>query len=177
MEFIAHYKTDISPILYNSTFSHIKHIYSSYTHIFTDGSKDNNKVALAVIFPNKSYSQKLPQNTSIYTAELFAVKLALLYIRKRIIFTDSLSALQSLESQKIHHPVVLSILTVIHYLHTNNFDVILCWIPSHVGILGNEKADRAAKSALNLPNITLYPLPYSVIKNTYLPDGNSFGII
>ena len=32
----------------------------------------------------------------------------------------------------------------------NGKNIILCWIPSHVGILGNEKADATAKSALSL---------------------------
>ena len=29
--------------------------------------------------------------------------------------------------------------------------IILCWLPSHTGIKGNEKADIAARSALLLP--------------------------
>ena len=29
---------------------------------------------------------------------------------------------------------------------------IFCWVPSHTGIVGNEKADSAAKSALELPH-------------------------
>ena len=35
-------------------------------------------------------------------------------------------------------------------LAKNGKNIVLCWIPSHVGILGNEKADAAAKSALSL---------------------------
>jgi len=43
------------------------------------------------------------------------------------------------------------------YLKTNSTlinsgkTVILCWIPGHVGIPGNERADRVAKAALSLP--------------------------
>jgi len=66
--------------------------------------------------------------TSIYTAELLAIRAALQYISKfsiktSIIFTDSLSAVQSLESQKLHQSLILSILTVIHHLHLKNYDV------------------------------------------------------
>ena len=43
-------------------------------------------------------------------------------------------------------------------LAKNGKKIILCWIPSHVGILGNEKADAAAKSALSLP-VTRMKLP------------------
>ncbi|GFU30595.1 RNA-directed DNA polymerase from mobile element jockey [Trichonephila clavipes] len=32
-------------------------------------------------------------------------------------------------------------------LYSKGFDIVFCWLPSHVGILGNEQADSAARSA------------------------------
>ena len=37
-------------------------------------------------------------------------------------------------------------------------DIVFCWVPSHTGIKGNEKADSAAKSAFELPQPIYQPI-------------------
>ena len=63
------------------------------------------------------------------------------------LFSDSLSALQAIKhnSQSSREDVVKEIVVVCHQLITRGTDIVLQWVPSHVGVPGNESADRAAK--------------------------------
>ncbi|GBO10733.1 hypothetical protein AVEN_8784-1 [Araneus ventricosus] len=45
------------------------------------------------------------------------------------------------------HPVAVEILALLNILQNRDFDVLFCWIPGHVGIVGNNLADNAAKTA------------------------------
>jgi len=89
-----------------------------------------------------------------------------------LLFSDSLSSLNSIANNKLEHPITLKILLKYHNLFTCSFNIIFCWLPSHVGISGNEKTDTAAKSALNKPILRI-PVPYTDIKpitNKYMHD-------
>ncbi|GFW39040.1 RNase H domain-containing protein [Trichonephila clavipes] len=58
-----------------------------------------------------------------------------------------MSALESLYFLTEHrHPTVTEILLLLRKLERKGFDIIFSWIPGHVGILGNEQADNAARS-------------------------------
>ena len=127
--------------------------------IYTDGSKSKDGVGFAVISTTFQIKSSLPNNASIYTAELMAIKSALikvirLNLRKVVLYSDSLSAIEGINSFRFKNSIVLEIQAIIHQLKQKNIQIILCWIPAHIGIRGNEEADSAAKEAINSPRIT-----------------------
>ena len=65
-----------------------------------------------------------------------------------VIFSDSMSSLQSINGFNLDSDLVKKFLRAI--LSQNGKNIVLRWIPSHMGIPGNEKADAAAKSSLYL---------------------------
>ncbi|GFU73952.1 pggt1b [Trichonephila clavipes] len=57
-----------------------------------------------------------------------------------------MSVLEALENYHDRcHPVVCTILDITSRLYSKGFDIVFCWLPSHVGIIGNEQADNAGK--------------------------------
>ena len=146
-------KSETDPTLYRLYYSELLESFTDYTPIFTDGSKDGDKTAAAFICQSFEFSKRLPDKASIFTAELEAIVSALRYVKsttkrnKFVIFGDSKSALQALLS-KWDHPTVQTIMRFLVFLHTIHKTVIFCWLPSHMGIYGNERADSAAKAAL-----------------------------
>ena len=109
-----------------------------------------------------------PDKSSIFSAELCALFVAVKLIEdiprdKFIIFTDSLSTLQGLDGF-IDHPYVERILCAHHSVCTSGKEIVFCWIPSHVGIPGNEKADQAAKDVLTEVDFRKVPVPCTDIK-------------
>ena len=61
-----------------------------------------------------------------------------------MIYTDSKSSLQLLSRAFPKNPIATEIQKQIF---DSNKSVHICWVPSHVGILGNEHADRLANNA------------------------------
>lgn len=139
----------------------LKEIYSKYHdyyRIYTDGSKSAKGSGAAFYDPLNSDSTntyyKINNYVSVMSLELFAISEALSYIlsinfnRKTVICVDSKSALQHIArcvSGCRGAPIAYEILDKICKLSKKGVDLRLQWVPSHIGIKGNEEADRLAK--------------------------------
>ena len=136
---------------------HIK--IHSLNHLYTDGSKDDVGVGYAVYGNNIKVQASLNNKASVFTAELLAIKSALISVRKNhlnevTIFSDSLSSINAINSYTSKHKIVNEIRFVLHEMKLQKISVTLCWIPSHIGLEGNEKADMYAKEAKGRPAST-----------------------
>ncbi|GFS72964.1 putative RNA-directed DNA polymerase from transposon BS [Trichonephila clavipes] len=152
---------------YRTLYLEHRELFSDYEPIFMDGSKSESHVGSAVVSLSTVITDALPISASIYTAELHALRIALEHIslscgKKFIIYTDSLSAFQSIVSlHSSSHPILVDI-TYALANHLKKNDTRFCWIPGHAGITGNELADTAARSATG--SSERFPIPHSDLK-------------
>ena len=166
-------KTITDPIVFKAKFLEVKEQCYTHEEIYTDGSKDGEKVTSAAILDGELYQFRLPNNSAIFSAEVKAIDLALSHIEqdaywRYIIFTDSLSVMQALEGEKTDNPLVVGLLGKLSRL-CERADIVFCWLPSHIGIASNEEADKAAKDALSFE-----VLPFKVPFSDFKPLINSF---
>jgi hypothetical protein len=94
--------------------------------------------------------------SGVFTSELSAIFTALVQIRdqhpgKFIILSDSMSSLRALQTRKISpktHSLVYEIKEASWWPERHGYGIHIMWIPSHVGVMGNERADHLAGEAV-----------------------------
>ncbi|TGZ44748.1 Ribonuclease H1, partial [Temnothorax longispinosus] len=122
---------------------------------------------------------KLPPDVSTFSAEAWAIYEALfiihqLQIPSAIIFSDCKSVLQTITSYNIvHNNYVITLIRNMYSRAVNSSSrITVAWIPSHKGIVGNERADALAKEAITIGRKTNFKVPYTDLfhRSKYILD-------
>ena len=135
-----------------------------WIHIYTDGSAFKATInagwGALICFPdgsNNKLHDACGTTCSNYEAELLGIQAALKHLYKTfeenpnkiantVIFSDAKSALQALENRNSNKKEVIETLLQAHKLLSMfTTRLVLQWVPGHINIPGNEKADRLAK--------------------------------
>jgi ribonuclease HI len=130
-------------------------------HIFTDGSaKDDGNAGAGVYSQKFQISKPAGHNGTCFDGELKAVQLAMKAIKDYhvdrlhsniVIFVDSQSVLSSLKNCDSHDSGPLEFINnILVNLHRQKVKIKFQWVPSHVGIYGNEMADRLANEGSDM---------------------------
>lgn len=162
---VIHLDIPKDPIIASRMFKEKIEKWKNFHLVYTDASKDltSNTVGIGIFSPslNISFSSNISNRFQICSAEVMAIHKGIkLCIAKKssnlLILTDSKSALMKIakvgmirERDNITYATRQLILDVNILGH----NVCLGWIPSHVGIHGNEQADKLANIGriLNVP--------------------------
>ena len=133
-----------------------KHRTHTEFNIYTDGSQYHGQTGSGfIIYKGQKEvmtgSMKLPDYSTVFQAEVVAIRLACEQINKNAspkfvkIFVDSRAALSALQARLTKSRTVLDTINSINKLAKNACRVTLNWVPAHKGFRGNEAADLLAK--------------------------------
>ncbi|XP_036329422.1 uncharacterized protein LOC118741530 [Rhagoletis pomonella] len=148
-------KNNVSTVQLKSIFvSRLRELQNSGFYLLaTDASVSDGRVGFAVHDPQKnvSFLYRVVGDFSSTLGELLAIRQAVrmmvkLECKKIAILSDSMAALRLINKKRTTNHIVAEIQNL---MHNSKFESIkLSWVPSHVGLVYNEKADLAAKAAV-----------------------------
>ena len=157
--------------------------YGNHYHFYVDGSVDpvSGRSASAFLYQSMGeeteHAVRVSDLVSSTQAELAAIHQSLLYLQENpapyssiVIHCDSEAAIKSLKVHKTYpsDQQAREILDLAQELIANqNISFTLHWVPSHIGIPGNEQVDALVKRALSYSQINM-SLPPSLgqVKST-----------
>lgn len=127
----------------------IQNRFPTHIQIYTDASKSEHGVGFAIVHNQTIIQHKLPIITNIFTAENYAILEAIkltnsLQTNNFLIISDSLSVLIALKNPWPKNEITQ--ITQSEIINSQK-NIEFMWVPSHVGIKGNEMADDAASLA------------------------------
>ena len=148
----------------------LKALAPQLLRIYTDGNGINGKIRAFTTCNQMTMSAYVGKSES-YTvcyAELYGIFTAMLLthiiinierqpgITLAIIYTDNQAVIQKVKDPnktKSKEHLVQNVVTMINGLRNIGAKIELHWVPAHVGIAGNEKANREAKRATGLRTV------------------------
>jgi len=132
-------------------------LYHDFTLIYTDASKSINGTGFTIVDGPQVKTFRLPSFSSIFTAESYALYTAVQFAiqsdyKYTLIISDSLSTLISLQD---HHSQNEVIQLTKDLISAPKNKINFMWVPSHIGIPGNEKSDKMANEAVTSTTSTI----------------------
>ena len=150
-----------------SAFSYlISQEYQDFVQVYTDGAKnpDTGATGFGVAVPGKGVGiyRRTGDGLGMYTVEMVAVLVALKWVeitaqKKTVICSDSASVLESFTSfhSNSRQDILYQVLHTFTRIHRKGGQVTFFWVPAHVGLQGNERADKLAKRALKANRVEM----------------------
>ena len=143
-------------------------------NVYTDGSKKDGKVGAGVYILKggvcaMEQSYRLPDESTVYQAEMFAIREAaklladIPNLTSVKVYVDSQAALRTFQQFTITSKLALETINILNTVSATQ--MIFVWTKAHVGTHGNEKADRLAKAGTELEHISEIPKPACEVKH------------